>query len=121
MFLYHETCMYNKKVHIHIIMYYMYIYISSTYWVPNKLPQIYTANHVTFPIQIRKITYRFAAIFGSPSMMIILPLIYVLHKIVNVTPYYGILLGDPEVTPNIYCKSRNLPNTDTQNYSTDLR
>ena len=28
-----------------------------------------------------------------------------------------ILLGDPEVTANIYCKSRNLPNTDTQNYS----
>ena len=32
-----------------------------------------------------------------------------------------ITLGDPEVTANIYCKSRNLPNTDTQNYSTDLR
>ena len=31
------------------------------------------------------------------------------------------ILGDPEVTSNIYCKSRNLPNTDTQNYSTDLR
>ena len=31
------------------------------------------------------------------------------------------ILGDPEVTENIYCKSRNLPNTDTQNYSTDLR
>ena len=31
------------------------------------------------------------------------------------------LLGDPEVTANIYCKSRNLPNTDTQIYSTDLR
>ena len=31
------------------------------------------------------------------------------------------VLGDPEVTANIYCKSRNLPNTDTQNYSTDLR
>ena len=31
------------------------------------------------------------------------------------------ILGDPEVTANIYCKSRNLPNTDTQNYSTDLR
>ena len=30
-------------------------------------------------------------------------------------------LGDPEVTANMYCKSRNLPNTDTQNYSTDLR
>ena len=23
------------------------------------------------------------------------------------------ILGDPEVTANIYCKSRNLPNTDT--------
>ena len=31
-----------------------------------------------------------------------------------------ILLGDPEVTANIYCKLRKLPNTDTQNYSTDL-
>ena len=31
------------------------------------------------------------------------------------------LLGDPEVTANIYCKSRNLHNTDTQNYSTDCR
>ena len=31
------------------------------------------------------------------------------------------VLGDPEVTENIYCKSRNLPNTDTQNYGTDLR
>ena len=25
------------------------------------------------------------------------------------------VLSDPEVTANIYCKSRNLPNTDTQN------
>ena len=31
------------------------------------------------------------------------------------------ILGDLEVTANIYCKLRNLPNTDTQNYSTDLR
>ena len=31
------------------------------------------------------------------------------------------VLGDPEVTANIYCKSSNLPNTDTQNYSTDKR
>ena len=31
------------------------------------------------------------------------------------------ILGDPEVTANIYCKSRNLTNTDTQNYITDLR
>ena len=36
-------------------------------------------------------------------------------------PWAEILLGDPEVTANIYCKSRNLPITDTQNYSTDLR
>ena len=26
------------------------------YWVTQKLPQLYTANHATFPIQIRKIT-----------------------------------------------------------------
>ena len=31
------------------------------------------------------------------------------------------VLGDPEVTANTYCKSRNLPNTDSQNYRTDLR
>ena len=33
----------------------------------------------------------------------------------------NIILGDPEVTANVYCKSRNLLNTDTPNYSTDLR
>ena len=32
------------------------------------------------------------------------------------------ILGDPEVTAYIiYCKSRNLPNTDTQNYRTDMQ
>ena len=31
------------------------------------------------------------------------------------------LLGHPEVTANTYCKSRKLPNTDTQDCSTDLR
>ena len=31
------------------------------------------------------------------------------------------LPGDPEVTANINCKSRNLTNIDTQNHSTDLR
>ena len=31
------------------------------------------------------------------------------------------LLGDPEVTANVHCKSCNLPNIYTQNYSTDLR
>ena len=27
----------------------------------------------------------------------------------------------PYITANIYCKSRNLPNTDIHNYSTDVR
>ena len=31
------------------------------------------------------------------------------------------MLGVPYITANIYCKSRNLPNTDTHNHSTDLR
>ena len=40
---------------------------------------------------------------------------------VNTKKICKYILGDPEVTANIYWKSRNLPNTDTQNYSTDLR
>ena len=36
-------------------------------------------------------------------------------------PDHYLLLGDPEVTAYIYCKSRKLPNTDTQIYSTHLR
>ena len=32
-----------------------------------------------------------------------------------------VILGDLEVTANIYCKSPNFPNTKTQNYSTDIR
>ena len=32
------------------------------YWVTQKLPQIYTANHATFPIRISKITVQ---IFGN--------------------------------------------------------
>ena len=31
------------------------------------------------------------------------------------------ILGDSEFTANVYGKSLNLPNTDTQNYSADLR
>ena len=30
------------------------------------------------------------------------------------------ILSDPEVIANIYCKSRNLPNTDTQTDSTHV-
>ena len=32
-------------------------------WVVHKLPQIYTANHATFPIQIRKITVQICGNF----------------------------------------------------------
>ena len=41
--------------------------------------------------------------------------------IIIVIPYLAKLLGEPEVTANIYCKSRYLTNKDTQDYSTDLR
>ena len=42
---------------------YMYLYHTvSLYWVTQKLPQIYTANHATFPIRIRKTTVQ---IFGN--------------------------------------------------------
>ena len=189
------------------------------YWVTQKLPHIYTANHATFLIQIRKIRvqicgnfwvtqyvqfwllkgifsffsshftrwprsyrksvfyfcvsvlgrlrdlqYIFAVTSGSPSMTdfvcvadcnykiriririscrnywIVAASIYSVCSCFNFSfcrtlsvtilkgnktnCYKGFLyqlLGDPEVTANIYCKSRNLPNTDTQNYSTDLR
>ena len=37
------------------------------------------------------------------------------------SPSLNNILGDPEVTANIYCKSRNLPDTDTQNDRTDMR
>ena len=50
------------------------------------------------------------------------------HAIMCVYPYSiqgiyicSILLGGPEVTANIYCKSRNLANTETQNDSANLR
>ena len=38
------------------------------YWVNQKLPRIYTANHATFPIRIRKLQYNFAVTSWSPSM-----------------------------------------------------
>ena len=33
----------------------------------------------------------------------------------------SVVLGDPELTANINCKSRNLPNMDTDYYGIDLR
>ena len=34
----------------------VFITMITKYWETQKLPQIYTANHATFPIRIRKIT-----------------------------------------------------------------
>ena len=42
----------------------MHSYYTRWYWVTQKLPQIYTAIHATFPIQKQ---YRLAVNFGSPS------------------------------------------------------
>ena len=36
---------------------------SDSYWVTQKLPQIYTANYTTFPIRIRKITVQICGHF----------------------------------------------------------
>ena len=38
-------------------------FIFGLYWVPHKLPQKYTANHATFPIQIHKITVQICGNF----------------------------------------------------------
>mgnify|MGYP001267233599 CR=1 FL=1 len=37
--------------------------LGQTYWVIQKLPQIYTENYATFPIQIRKITVQICGNF----------------------------------------------------------
>ena len=37
------------------------------YWVTQKLPQIYTANHATFPIQIHKIAVQICSNFWVPQ------------------------------------------------------
>ena len=43
--------------------------LNEYFWV-TQTANIYTANHATFPIQIRKITvYRCAITFGSPSIV----------------------------------------------------
>ena len=42
---------------------YVYASISGLYWVTQKLPQIYTANHAIFPIRIRKITVQICGNF----------------------------------------------------------
>ena len=59
-----KKCPYFKNVSLNVTNYLNVVFhvtdiklrIQITYWVTHKLPQIYTANHATFPIQIRKIT-----------------------------------------------------------------
>ena len=42
---------------------YIVVLYLCTYWVTRKLLQIYTANHATFPIRIRKITVQICGNF----------------------------------------------------------
>ena len=44
-----------------------------SYWVIQKLPQIYTANPATFPIQIRKITVHICGYFWVTHQYIATP------------------------------------------------
>ena len=46
-----------------IYLYESVVQIQCTYWVTQKLPQIYTKNHATFPIQKRKITVQICSNF----------------------------------------------------------
>ena len=68
------------------------------------------------------VKYSLIVIFNPPLRIIYTkitnPLFTTLIQIINGRKYS--VLGDPEVTANIYCKSRNPPNTDTQKYSTDF-
>ena len=46
------------------------------YWVTQKLPQIYTANHATFPIQIGKITVQICGNFWVTKYRVELDKLY---------------------------------------------
>ena len=53
---------------LYIAIYYIhkmghYFFDTELYWVTQKLPQIHTANHPTFPIRIRKITVQICGNF----------------------------------------------------------
>ena len=60
-------------------------------------------------------------VFPNWDNYVVIDVIECLKQITLSRNLLNTVLGDPEVTANIYCKSRNLPNTDMQNYSTDLR
>ena len=45
----------------------------------------------------------------------------IIYFSLNTILMFTFLLGVPYISANICCKSRNLPNTDIHNYSTDLR
>ena len=52
---------YTKKYEVLAIL--LYILRLNTYWLVHKLPQIYTANQATFPIQMRKISVQICGNF----------------------------------------------------------
>ena len=71
-----------------------------------------------------KINMYIIAVFGHPGLCHDLGRVGTKYFQIYEVParrYNDILLDDPEVTANIYCKSCNLPNEETQDYSTDLR
>ena len=51
----------------------------------------------------------------------IVAIVFQVHTCIVLCENWFHILGDPEFTANIYCKSRNLPNTEMKNNSTDLR
>ena len=58
---------------------------------------------------------------GLEGRLVSVPVLVLDSQLLQRSEPSNYILGDPEITANTYCKSRNLPNTDTQNYSTDLR
>ena len=84
--------------------------IVTYYWVTQKLPQIYTANHATFAIRIRKITVQICGNFlvtqYIPCVQEVVTPIYIMSYYINWGNYFldtWYILGDQEVTGNLYC------------------
>ena len=69
------SLLYRPSVYFFCLFVLLFLYLTVTsvlwtvlpfidiYWVPHKLPQIYTTNHATFPIQIHKITVQICGNF----------------------------------------------------------
>ena len=94
---------------------------------PEKIVNMANQSRTTFPDQSRVLQY-ISTNHSTRNLLIRFRALCASKFVLLTLSYLGSqyhrrrkILGDPEVTANIYCKSRNLPNMDTQNYSTDLR